>query len=155
VRRSIAWLLAVLCVGLLPGSAGAASGTAEWTRVDRTYRDSVGSDVTTYATDVYMTGTGEVPPCETYSDPGSKAACNHVTFVRRYDAGGTLVWGRYFNLGRMNSESDAWLRSTYADAIAVDASGVYITGTVTEWEFDIDRCFLVPPRVTFMCASTR
>ena len=138
MRWSIAWLLAVVCVGLLPGSARAASGQAQWTRVDRTYFNSEGSDVAVYETGVYMAGHADVEPC------AGSLACSQVVLVRRYDAFGRLIWGRTFNLAPNPADaSDTYVRSTTAAGIAVDSSGVYVTGTISS-DDPIDACYPDP-----------
>ncbi len=134
MKWSMAWLLAAICVSLLPATAGAASGDAKWTRIVQTYDDSSGSDVATHADGVYMAGDGDTKRCPVVDE--GNPVCDRVAFLRRYTEGGAIVWSRSFNLAPPAPQpSDDWLRQTRAESIAVDSSGVYVTGTVRLFQY--------------------
>jgi hypothetical protein len=88
------------------------AGTAVWTRQFGTSADDSAQAISVDATGVYMAGT------TTGTFPGQTSAGSLDVFVRKYDFAGTAVWTRQFG----TSAGD------YAEAISVDATGVYVAG---------------------------
>jgi hypothetical protein len=91
-----------------------ADGAVVWTRQFGGSASAVAAD----ASGIYVVGfTGG-------AFPGEISAGGDDAFLRKYDADGAVVWTRQFG----SSEADA------ANAVAVDASGVYVAG-MTGGEF--------------------
>ena len=107
-------LVAVLCVGvMLTDRAASADEGEEWTDQFGTSNGDYGHAVAVDATGVYVTGT------VTGALPGQTSAGLRDVFVRKYGTDGTEDWTRQF--GTSNND-DGW-------AVAVNATGVYVTGT--------------------------
>jgi len=89
-----------------------AGGTALWTRQFGTPTFDEALGVTTDASGVYVAGYIQ-----------GVLSSNPDAFVRKYDAGGTELWTRVFG-GNVGGTDEAL-------GVAVDASGVYVTGFVS------------------------
>jgi len=89
-----------------------ASGNVIWTRQFGSPSYDVASGISVDASGVYVAGS-------TYGTlPDQSSAGSYDAFVRKYDAGGNVIWTRQFG----TSSSDV------ASGIFVDTSGVYMAG---------------------------
>jgi uncharacterized protein (UPF0548 family) len=89
-----------------------ASGTEQWTRQFGTSSTDYGRDIAADSTGIYFVGhtSGTLP--------GQTKVGGTDAFVRKYDASGNEQWTRQFGT---TSSDTTW-------SIAVDSSGVYVTG---------------------------
>ena len=92
-----------------------ANGNVLWTRqFGALYRDAV-NGIAVDASGVYLVGLTRG------TLPGQITPASTDAFVRKYDADGNLLWSHQF--GSTTNVTDS------ANAVAVDASGVYVAGT--------------------------
>jgi Bacterial Ig-like domain (group 3)/SdrD B-like domain/Beta-propeller repeat len=116
--------VAGLVGGTLPGQAGAGSdafvrkydldGNELWTRQFGSTGFDQASGIAVGATGVYVAG------LTSGTLPGQTSAGNFDAFVRKYDAAGNELWTRQFGTADVDG----------ASGISVDASGVYVVGSV-------------------------
>ena len=90
-----------------------ATGRVLWTSQFGTASDDVAYAIAVYDTEVYVVGW-------TYGalDRSHAVNANGDAFVRKYDANGRVLWTKQFGT----------TAEDYANAIAVDATGVYVVG---------------------------
>ncbi len=89
-----------------------AAGNVQWTRQFGTGSDDIAESVAVDASGVYVSG------LTLGTLPGETTAGGSDVFVRKYDLAGNVLWTRQF--GTSGGDS--------ADAVAADASGVYVAG---------------------------